>query len=344
IGGITVAVDTGGTLQWVLSDHLGSASVTANADGTWNSEIQYTAFGEVRASSGLTSTGYRYTGQLDQPEVGLYFYEARFYDPYLNHFSQPDIVVPDPYNPMDWNRYNYTRYSPVTYIDPSGNFIVPPPIIWPFIPVIGAYYFSVSVGNLPDMRGIYIAQKEMDKYSDSIETAAGIAVQAEFSGWIDNIIGDITPGSSGYGIAQTNITEIEKLGLENLDPKEPEDALIVMQTRIESACKACENCTGEDLIIVASLAQNNMISTDDIKYMSREANGEGINWRQYLGKESSSAGQIDAQIRTEISGMNYKQLMLKKFILDMRALRWLGWDLPQGITPSSLDDLENLTR
>ncbi|MBI9047120.1 MAG: hypothetical protein JEZ06_21720 [Anaerolineaceae bacterium] len=59
IGGITVAVDTGGTLQWVLSDHLGSAGVTANADGTWNSEIMYTAFGEVRASSGLTTTGYR---------------------------------------------------------------------------------------------------------------------------------------------------------------------------------------------------------------------------------------------------------------------------------------------
>jgi len=44
----------------------GSASLTANADGSLNSEQRYTAFGEVRWVSGELSTDYRYTGQLSQ--------------------------------------------------------------------------------------------------------------------------------------------------------------------------------------------------------------------------------------------------------------------------------------
>ncbi len=52
---------------------------------------------------------------------GLMFYNARMYDPYLNHFTQPDTIVPDPYNPQDWSRYSYARYNPVRYTDPSGH-------------------------------------------------------------------------------------------------------------------------------------------------------------------------------------------------------------------------------
>lgn len=37
-------------------------------------------------------------------------------------FNQPDTVVPDPYNALDWNRYAYTRYNPVRYNDPSGHY------------------------------------------------------------------------------------------------------------------------------------------------------------------------------------------------------------------------------
>jgi len=54
---------------------------------------------------------------------GLMFYNARWYDPYLNHFTQPDTIVPDPYNSLDWNRYAYTRYNPIRYIDPSGHML-----------------------------------------------------------------------------------------------------------------------------------------------------------------------------------------------------------------------------
>jgi RHS repeat-associated protein len=55
---------------------------------------------------------------------GLMFYNARWYDPYLNQFTQPDSIVPDQYNSLDWNRYAYTRYNPIKYSDPSGHVCV----------------------------------------------------------------------------------------------------------------------------------------------------------------------------------------------------------------------------
>ncbi len=75
----------------MLSDHLGSTSTTANADGSWNSTIQYNAFGEIRASSGITQTEFRYTGQLRQAELGLYYYVARW--PVPSEFAG-DTILP----------------------------------------------------------------------------------------------------------------------------------------------------------------------------------------------------------------------------------------------------------
>jgi RHS repeat-associated protein len=67
---------------------------------------------------------YQYTGQRTVAEIGLHFYNARWYDSYLNHFTQPDSIVPDPYNPQDWNRYSYVRYNPMRYTDPTGHVCV----------------------------------------------------------------------------------------------------------------------------------------------------------------------------------------------------------------------------
>src|SRR5574338_1319626 len=52
------------------------------------------------------------------PDFGLMYYGARWYDPYLNHFTQPDSIVPDPYNPQGWDRYAYVLNNPLRYTDP----------------------------------------------------------------------------------------------------------------------------------------------------------------------------------------------------------------------------------
>jgi RHS repeat-associated protein len=96
-------------------------SVIADASGGLLSSMRYTAFGEIRAASGSTSTDYRYTGQRSEAEIGLYYYVARFYDPALGRFISADSIVPGAENPMAWDRYSYVRNNPINLTDPSGN-------------------------------------------------------------------------------------------------------------------------------------------------------------------------------------------------------------------------------
>jgi RHS repeat-associated protein len=117
-----VALRSGGMLYWLLSDHLGSTAVTLSGT-TEAGEVRYRAFGATRFTSGTTPTSYRFTGQREEAALGLYFYNARWYDPVLGHFLSPDTVVPDPGNALDYHRYAYVRFNPLKYTDPSGHWL-----------------------------------------------------------------------------------------------------------------------------------------------------------------------------------------------------------------------------
>jgi hypothetical protein len=62
---------------------LCSTSLTLDAEAGKVAELRYSAWGETRYTDGSTPTQRRYTGQLEA-EAGLYFYQARWYDPYHN--------------------------------------------------------------------------------------------------------------------------------------------------------------------------------------------------------------------------------------------------------------------
>jgi hypothetical protein len=46
-----------------------------------------------------------------------------FYSPYLNHFLQPDSIIPGASNPQNFNRYSYVQNNPVGFSDPSGHYM-----------------------------------------------------------------------------------------------------------------------------------------------------------------------------------------------------------------------------
>lgn len=110
-----------GVLTWLLSDHLGSTTVTVNASGNLVSSLRYTAVGETRSANGTNATDYRYTGQRSEAEIGLYYYVARFHDPTLGRFIQADTIVPGSYNPLGLDRYSYVHNNPVNFNDPTGH-------------------------------------------------------------------------------------------------------------------------------------------------------------------------------------------------------------------------------
>ena len=95
--------------------------MVANADGSLHSKQLYKPWGETRYTEGTLPTDYQYTGQRNEDSIGLYYYGARWYDPFLAQFIQPDNIIPNPYYPLAWNRYSYVLYNPLRYKDPSGN-------------------------------------------------------------------------------------------------------------------------------------------------------------------------------------------------------------------------------
>ncbi|WP_428841896.1 RHS repeat-associated core domain-containing protein [Leptospira santarosai] len=110
-------------------DHLGS--ITMITDGAGNpasgpepgtSFVSYEPYGSIirNDSYGPDIFRYKFTGQIEDKETGLYYYKARYYEPTLGRFLQADSVI-DSDAPNGQNRYMYVEGNPVNYRDPSGH-------------------------------------------------------------------------------------------------------------------------------------------------------------------------------------------------------------------------------
>ena len=108
-------------VQYLLTDHLGSTYLVVSTSGTIVAQNHFMPWGEVRYSSGTMPTDYTYTGQKNAPEIGLMFYNARWFDPAIAHFTQADSHIPGAGSPQAWDRYAYVFNNPLFFIDPSGH-------------------------------------------------------------------------------------------------------------------------------------------------------------------------------------------------------------------------------
>ena len=115
-------MDDHGTLRYLLTDHQGSIVSMLNSSGGAISHQRYYAFGGIRPDLGGTNnqTDFGYTGQRNMSSIRLMDYRARFYDPTLGRFIQPDSIVSNPANSQTWNRYGYVENNPINLVDPTG--------------------------------------------------------------------------------------------------------------------------------------------------------------------------------------------------------------------------------
>lgn len=119
-----IASVTEGEVRFVFDDHLGSPNVITDEAGQVLELMEYQPFGnfsrhDVTGQEELNVHKY-FTGQTLDEESGLYYYNARYYDPGLGRFVSSDPTVQHPNDPQDLNRYAYCRNNPVNLIDPSG--------------------------------------------------------------------------------------------------------------------------------------------------------------------------------------------------------------------------------
>ncbi|MHA1567722.1 MAG: RHS repeat-associated core domain-containing protein [Alphaproteobacteria bacterium] len=107
-------------LYFFLVDALGSVADMVPADditGTTITEmVRYLPWGKawsspVSTTTSIDETTFHFTGQREEADIGLYDYKARWYDPQLGRFIQPDTIVPDPGDPQSLNRYSRIEQS-----------------------------------------------------------------------------------------------------------------------------------------------------------------------------------------------------------------------------------------
>jgi RHS repeat-associated protein len=76
---------------------------------TWGNPLQ-----------GSEIAGYAFTGREWDPESGLYYYRARYYDPKIGRFLSEDPIPIALRTHEEVNPYAYVMNRPINAVDPSG--------------------------------------------------------------------------------------------------------------------------------------------------------------------------------------------------------------------------------
>ncbi|MEW9573838.1 RHS repeat-associated core domain-containing protein [Rhodanobacter sp. Si-c] len=111
------------TVTYVYTDPQGTPLVEADAQGNVVARYDYTPYGGSVASLGNPPDGPGYTGHVNDPETGLVYMQARYYQP-IGRFLSPDPVGPSSGNVYSFNRYAYADNNPIANTDPTGRNVV----------------------------------------------------------------------------------------------------------------------------------------------------------------------------------------------------------------------------
>ncbi|KAF7995835.1 hypothetical protein HCN44_006942 [Aphidius gifuensis] len=127
----------------VTTDHLGSIRLVIKS-GKVVAAYDYLPYGEMMRSYGNDPHGhimYRYTGQEWDEETQLYNYHARLYDPSIGRFYQPDPKS------QYFSPYKYAGNSPISMVDPDGEYAVALIALAVALAGIGAYIAVAARNN-----------------------------------------------------------------------------------------------------------------------------------------------------------------------------------------------------
>ncbi|MFB9963671.1 LamG-like jellyroll fold domain-containing protein [Sinosporangium siamense] len=110
----------GGAAVAAANDLRGDLVATFSSTAVVDS-FAYNPFGEVVAESG-TRKNIGYQGEYTDPASGKVNMAARWYRPGTGGFVSRDTMTLDPAPSVQANRYTYANASPLTNVDPTGNY------------------------------------------------------------------------------------------------------------------------------------------------------------------------------------------------------------------------------
>ncbi|PJZ78794.1 RHS repeat-associated core domain-containing protein [Leptospira neocaledonica] len=169
-------------------DHLGSITMATDGDGkritggtqAGASHVSYEPYGEINRtdSFGPDVFRYKYTGQEEDKETGLYYFKARYYDPLIGRFLQADSIV-DGNRPMGMDSYMYTEGNPLRYVDPSGHSMLS---AWLSQNGLGMLNFSISLSSF-FQNAFYVSSQRWSAFGLSVFNYSLLSLGQGGSAW-----------------------------------------------------------------------------------------------------------------------------------------------------------------
>jgi RHS repeat-associated protein len=103
-------------------DSLGSTGFVTDDSGGLSEHLQYFPGGETWVSEHPSQpVPQQFTGKEFDPETGLYYFGARYYDPRTQFWQSTDPALPDSVGgSTDLSTYLYGAANPLSYDDPDG--------------------------------------------------------------------------------------------------------------------------------------------------------------------------------------------------------------------------------
>jgi RHS repeat-associated protein len=130
-------------IQYYHKNHLGSNSLVTDANGEKMQYFLFYPYGETWITEGSNQSKITrlFTGREYDEESGLYYYNARYYDPALGVFLSTDPAVDG------FNQYAYCKNNPVRFTDPTGCFALGAGVVFSWDPKHG---FGIGGGAALD--------------------------------------------------------------------------------------------------------------------------------------------------------------------------------------------------
>lgn len=111
-----------GNIHYYIYNGHGDVIGLLNSNGDMVNSYAYDEFGRTTMQQEKTYNPFKYAGEYEDAESGLYYLNARYYDPGMGRFINEDTYEGDIYDPLTLNVFTYVINNPLIYTDPTGNY------------------------------------------------------------------------------------------------------------------------------------------------------------------------------------------------------------------------------
>lgn len=118
---LTVGWARADVVTYFHNDISGTPMAATDAAGNLLWKEAYRPYGErLLNPAGPDGNRLWFGGKAQDPDTGLSYLGARYYNPQLGRFTGVDPKEVDPEDPHSFNRYAYANNNPYKYVDPDG--------------------------------------------------------------------------------------------------------------------------------------------------------------------------------------------------------------------------------